>query len=68
LPDNSIVLVGNGGSVMRSTDDGESFTVSNRSDRLSLAGVAEDDKGNLILVGQGGVHVTSPTGADVTQR
>ena len=68
LPDNSIVLVGNGGSVMRSTDDGESFTVSNRSDRISLAGVTEDDKGNLILVGQGGVRVTSPTGADVAQQ
>ncbi|MDD1968911.1 YCF48-related protein [Pseudomonas putida] len=68
LPDNSIVLVGNGGSVMRSTDDGETFTVSNRSDRLSLSGVAEDNKGNLILVGQGGVHLTSPTGADVAQQ
>nr|WP_296183051.1 YCF48-related protein [Pseudomonas sp. UBA1879] len=68
LPDHSIVLVGNGGSIMRSTDDGETFTVSNRSDRLSLAGVAEDDKGNLILVGQGGVHVTSPTGVDVAQQ
>jgi photosystem II stability/assembly factor-like uncharacterized protein len=68
LPDNSIVLVGNGGSVMRSTDDGESFTVANRSDRLSLSGVAEDDKGNLILVGQGGVHVSSPTGADIAQQ
>jgi photosystem II stability/assembly factor-like uncharacterized protein len=68
LPDNSIVLVGNGGSVMTSTDDGESFKVSNRSDRISLSGVAEDDRGNLILVGQGGIHVTSPTGADVTQQ
>ena len=68
LPDNSIVLVGNGGSVMRSTDDGETFTVSNRSDRLSLSGVAEDNKGNLILVGQGGVHLTSPTGTDVAQQ
>ncbi len=68
LPDSSIVLVGNGGSVIRSTDDGETFTVANRSDRLSLAGVAEDDTGNLILVGQGGVHVTSPTGADVAQQ
>lgn len=67
LPDNAIVLVGNGGSVMRSTDDGLSFTVSNRPDRLSLAAVAGDDKGNLILVGQGGVHLTSPTGADVAQ-
>ncbi|RJX80574.1 YCF48-related protein [Pseudomonas sp. LS-2] len=68
LPDNSIVLVGNGGSVMRSSDDGENFTVSNRSDRLSLAGVTEDDEGNLVLVGQGGVHITSPTGADVAQQ
>lgn len=68
LPDNSIVLVGNGGSVMRSTNDGESFTVSNRSDRLSLSGVTDGDKGELILVGQGGIHVTSPTGADVTQQ
>jgi photosystem II stability/assembly factor-like uncharacterized protein len=68
LPDSSIVLVGNGGSVMRSTDDGESFTVSNRADRISLAGVTEDDKGNLILVGQGGVRVTSPTGTDVAQQ
>ncbi len=68
LPDSSVVLVGNGGSVMRSTDDGETFTVSNRPDRLSLAGVAEGDMGELILVGQGGVHVTSPTGADVAQQ
>ena len=67
-PDNSIVLVGNGGSVMRSTDDGKSFTVANRPDRLSLSGVAEDDKGNLVLVGQGGVRVTSPTGADRAQQ
>ena len=67
-PDNAIVLVGNGGSVMRSTDDGKSFTVANRPDRLSLSGVAEDDKGNLVLVGQGGVRVTSPTGADRAQQ
>jgi photosystem II stability/assembly factor-like uncharacterized protein len=68
LPDNTIVLVGNGGSVMRSTDDGLSFTVANRPDRISLAAVTEDDKGNLILVGQGGVRVTSPTGADLAQQ
>ena len=68
LPDSSIVLVGNGGSLMRSTDDGETFIVSSRPDRLSLAGVAQNGKGNLILVGQGGVHVTSLTGADVAQQ
>lgn len=68
LPDGSLVLVGNGGSVMRSTDDGVSFKVSNRPDRISLAGVTADDKGDLILVGQGGVHVTSPTGAELGQQ
>ncbi|MEQ7921518.1 YCF48-related protein [Xanthomonas sp. WHRI 1810A] len=67
LPDGSLVLVGNGGSVMRSRDDGLTFKVSNRADRLSLSGVAEDDKGDLILVGQGGIHVTSPSGTDVAQ-
>jgi len=68
LADGSVVLVGNGGSVMRSSDDGESFTVFNRPDRISLAGVTTNLQGNLILVGQGGVRVTSPTGAETTQQ
>ena len=62
LKDGSIVVVGNGGSVLKSTDKGHNFAVINRADRLSLSGVSADDKGNLILVGQGGVHVASPTG------
>lgn len=68
LPNGSLVLVGNGGSVMGSNDDGLTFTVSNRPDRISLSGVTADDKGDLILVGQGGVHVTSPTGAELVQQ
>ncbi|CAM3508912.1 hypothetical protein BZK31_27015 [Pseudomonas floridensis] len=68
LADGSLVLVGNGGSVMRSSDDGETFQVYNRPDRISLAGVTANLQGNLILVGQGGVRVTSPTGAETTQQ
>jgi photosystem II stability/assembly factor-like uncharacterized protein len=68
LEDGSLVLVGNGGSVMRSTDDGQTFQVYNRPDRISLSGVTADAQGNLILVGQGGVRVTSPTGAESTQQ
>lgn len=68
LGDGSLVLVGNGGSVLRSSDDGQSFQVSNRPDRVSLAGVTANEHGNLILVGQGGVRVTSPTGTDTTQQ
>ncbi|WP_410478249.1 WD40/YVTN/BNR-like repeat-containing protein [Pseudomonas syringae group sp. J309-1] len=68
LNDGSLVLVGNGGSVMRSTDNGLSFQVFNRPDRISLSGVTADAQGNLILVGQGGVRVTSPTGAESSQQ
>jgi photosystem II stability/assembly factor-like uncharacterized protein len=68
LNDGSLVLVGNGGSVMRSTDNGMSFQVFNRPDRISLSGVTADAQGNLILVGQGGVRVTSPTGAESSQQ
>ena len=63
-----MVLVGNGGSVMRSTDDGQTFEVFNRPDRISLSGVMANAQGNLILVGQGGVRLTSPTGAESTQQ
>ncbi|HUE94227.1 WD40/YVTN/BNR-like repeat-containing protein [Pseudomonas sp.] len=68
LADGSIVVVGHGGTVLKSTDNGRNFSVTNRVDRLSLAGIAAMDNGNLILVGQGGVHVASPTGADLGQQ
>lgn len=68
LEDGSLVVVGHGGSVLRSNDSGRTFSVLNRPDRLSLAGVAMDNNGRLILVGQGGVHVASPTGAKLGQQ
>ncbi len=68
LNDGSIVVVGHGGTVLKSTDQGNSFDLVNRADRLSLAGVTALDNGNLILVGQGGVHAASPTGADLGQQ
>ena len=67
LADGSIVVVGHGGSVLKSLDGGLTFSLFNRADRISLAGVTALDNGNLILVGQGGVHAASPTGADLGQ-
>jgi photosystem II stability/assembly factor-like uncharacterized protein len=64
LDDGSIVIVGNGGSVIRSNDNGETFSVFNRPDRISVSAVTAAGNGNLILAGQGGVRATSPTGAD----
>ncbi|WP_347900639.1 YCF48-related protein [Pseudomonas purpurea] len=65
LDDGSIVIVGNGGSVVRSSDDGQTFSVANRSDRISISAVTGAGNGNLILVGQGGVRATSPTGTEL---
>ncbi|MFP5427781.1 MAG: YCF48-related protein [Gammaproteobacteria bacterium] len=64
LDDGSLVLVGNGGSVLRSHDDGQSFTVYNRADRIALAGVSGLADGGLLLVGQGGLHLANGEGAE----
>jgi len=63
LVDGTVLIVGHGGTVLRSTDAGQSFSIYNRADRLSLAGVTSTQDGNLILIGQHGIHLSSPTGA-----
>ena len=64
LDDGTLVVVGNGGSVVVSHDDGLTFSVFNRPDRISLSAVTAAGNGDLILVGQGGVRVAEPTGAE----
>ncbi|NIF16895.1 YCF48-related protein [Pantoea sp. Cy-639] len=64
LADGSLVLVGNGGSVLRSHDDGQTFSVHNRADRIALAGVSALSGGGLLLVGQGGVHLADADGRE----
>ncbi|EIK93444.1 BNR/Asp-box repeat domain-containing protein [Pseudomonas sp. M47T1] len=68
LDDGSLVLVGNSGTVLRSNDDGKTFSLYNRPDRLSLSAVTAGANGTLILAGQGGVRVTAATGADLGQQ
>ena len=67
LDDGSVVEVGNGGSVVVSHDDGRTFSVFNRADRISLSAVTAAGNGNLILVGQGGVRSATPTGAELSK-
>ncbi len=52
LANGDVLIVGHGGSVLRSSDNGESFTAFNRADRTSLAGVTSGAGQGLILVGQ----------------
>ncbi|PIB63848.1 YCF48-related protein [Pseudomonas sp. 2995-3] len=68
LDDGAIVVVGNGGSVVISHDDGQTFSVFNRPDRISLSSVTAAGNGNLILAGQGGVRVAKPTGAELEKQ
>ncbi|MCQ4272214.1 YCF48-related protein [Pseudomonas kuykendallii] len=68
LADGSLVVVGHGGSVLKSSDDGRSFSVFNRPDRISLAAATAGANGELILAGQGGVRVSSPTGAVLVEK
>ncbi|MGU9857500.1 WD40/YVTN/BNR-like repeat-containing protein [Pseudomonas sp. LF245] len=67
LDDGSIVVVGNGGSVVVSHDDGATFSVFNRPDRISLSAVTAAGNGNLILAGQGGVRVATVAGAELSK-
>ena len=68
LRDGRIAVVGHGGAVLTSDDQGRSFKLFNRPDRRSLSGVTSDSQGNLILVGQGGVRIASPSGADLAPK
>ncbi|HGY9624797.1 TPA: WD40/YVTN/BNR-like repeat-containing protein [Pseudomonas putida] len=67
LEDGSLVLVGNSGSVLRSQDDGQSFSVYNRADRIALSAATGLADGGLLLVGQGGVHLATAQGAEGVQ-
>lgn len=67
LEDGAIVVVGNGGSVVVSHDDGQTFSVFNRPDRISLSAVTSAGNGNLILAGQGGVRVATLAGAELSK-
>lgn len=65
LPDGRIVVVGHGGTVLSSDNNGQSFELFSRPDRRSLSGVVANPDGNLVLVGQSGVRVVSPSGENL---
>jgi photosystem II stability/assembly factor-like uncharacterized protein len=68
LPGGRIVVVGHGGTVLSSDDKGQSFKLFSRPDRRSLSGVVANPDGNLVLVGQSGVRVVSPNGANLSVK
>lgn len=59
--DRGVILVGNGGVMMFSKDDGNSFAKQVTDDRNSIAGIVKTDKNKLVLVGQNGVKLATPS-------
>lgn len=68
LPDGSVVLVGNGGSVALSHDDGLTFSVMNMPDRQPLSSVVAGPQGQLVTVGQGGVQLIKQMGSNSSEQ
>jgi len=64
--DGRIFLVGHGGTVLQSRDNGQSFLVEPRANLLSLSQLALAANGNLVAVGQAGVQVTAVDGKKLT--
>jgi len=60
--DGRIFLVGHGGTLLQSKDQGQSFQIEHRADLLSLSQLALAANGNLVIVGQAGVQVTAADG------
>ncbi len=56
MADGRLVLVGNSGAVLVSEDQGLTFAVSYRDDRLSLSGVAAADPSHVVVVGAAGIN------------
>lgn len=62
---NRIVLVGNGGAILTSENDGGSFKETLRPDREGLMGVVPLPEGRLLLVGERGAVRTDAAGKDL---
>ncbi|MEP1216600.1 MAG: YCF48-related protein [Marinobacter sp.] len=63
--DGRITLVGNGGTVLMSTNGGESFRPYSRDDREGVMDVVPVSGTNLLIVGEGGVKHTDARGKNL---
>lgn len=63
--DGRVTLVGNGGAVLYSNDDGRNFQAHFRSDRDGIMAVVPLAESNLLLFGEGGVETTDARGRNL---
>jgi photosystem II stability/assembly factor-like uncharacterized protein len=63
LDDGAVFLAGQGGNILIRGPGEQSFSPASNSDRRPITGLAQTDKGNLLLVGLGGIRKVDSTGA-----
>lgn len=62
LNDSGVVLAGSGGAIVTRSADQPDFSLSENPDRRIISGLIQCNRGNLILVGLGGVRYTTADG------
>jgi photosystem II stability/assembly factor-like uncharacterized protein len=63
LDDGSVMLAGQGGTLLIRGPGAQSFSPANNPDRRPVIGLIQTDKGNVLLVGLGGIRKADSTGA-----
>lgn len=63
LDDGSILITGNGGNVLRATNETADFSLITRADRQAVMSVVSTRSPWLVSVGEGGVKLVSPDGS-----
>jgi photosystem II stability/assembly factor-like uncharacterized protein len=63
LDDGAVFLAGQGGNILIRGPGEQSFRPASNSDRRPISGLAQTDKGNVLLVGLGGIRKVDSTGA-----
>jgi photosystem II stability/assembly factor-like uncharacterized protein len=66
LDDGTVFLAGQGGNILIRGPGEQSFKPANNPDRRPITGVIQTDKGNVLLVGLGGIRKSDATGAPLT--
>jgi photosystem II stability/assembly factor-like uncharacterized protein len=63
LDDGSVMLAGQGGTILVRGPGEQSFSPANNPDRRPISGLIQTDKGNVLMVGLGGIRKADATGA-----
>jgi photosystem II stability/assembly factor-like uncharacterized protein len=59
VADGTVVITGLGGTILTSSDGGQTFTLHQQANRRGISAAVETDDGSLLLVGEFGVKTAA---------